>query len=545
MTELNEVRQDFIQYVRRQLVGPFGGVGEIIADPPNRRYLMGILFPRKVVSEPFFEDEGEQLEDETEAVEAKEESLFADNAVQGANDFLPSSVGLSFFTDATSFTVTASSGRYETLSGQAAKEALPKDESSVAQSPEEFDSDGAAPAKGRKSSRVWRRVPLPDELHEVNGTGSTSVWEGRAEINVRWRQLGPAALVTVTLLNSQESTGEQQTAQMWEDMLLQAGLRIDLPEGRRLLEYPAPNLASHDPEEEELRLLYRNQRTYAIGHGCSADWQREDPVSWVRSEVMPTEEVQAVAASGYSDHPVLRLSNLADDGLSESDLVSGLAQFVEGYATWTNAQHSRIPELPERMRPAAKRVLNRVDDALSRMAAGVEVLRDDRRAMRAFRLANRAMLMQMAHAAADLAGSRRPRSDEVNWPTAYQGDASWKPFQLGFFLTAVRGLVHDGHPDRDIVDLIWFPTGGGKTEAYLLLSVFEIFHRRMVHGRQGGGTTVISRYTLSLLTAQQFQRAATTTCAAEIVRREFEAELGSTAHLDRPLGRTGHDTEQA
>src|SRR6478735_9987871 len=123
MTDLTQTRDDFVAYVRRQLVGPFDGPAEIIFDPPNRRYLMGILFPRQVAFEGYVEAEGEER-DETSATDTGEESQFSDDPVSAANDFLPASQGLSFFTTAPELTVRARAAEYETLSGAVAEEAL-------------------------------------------------------------------------------------------------------------------------------------------------------------------------------------------------------------------------------------------------------------------------------------------------------------------------------------------------------------------------------------------------------------------------------------
>ena len=103
---------------------------------------------------------------------------------------------------------------------------------------------------------------------------------------------------------------------------------------------------------------------------------------------------------------------------------------------------------------------------------------------------------------------------------------SWYPFQLGFILMCLPGCTDLHHPERSdperaIADLLWFPTGGGKSEAYLGLTAYILGLRRLqgtVAGRSGEhGVAVLMRYTLRLLTLQQFQRAATLLCAMEIM----------------------------
>src|SRR5690606_37491881 len=95
----------------------------------------------------------------------------------------------------------------------------------------------------------------------------------------------------------------------------------------------------------------------------------------------------------------------------------------------------------------------------------------------------------------------------------------WRPFQLAFQLIVLDSLQDATSEERDVLDLLWFPTGGGKTEAYLALSAFEIILRRLRYGDSGGGTTVLMRYTLRLLTAQQFERCSTLVSVLEHMRK--------------------------
>jgi hypothetical protein len=527
MTALAETRADFVSYVRRQLVGPFGGPDEIIFDPPNRRYLMGILFPRQVSFAGYIENEGEQ-EDDAAASAGDDENQFSDDPVSAANDFLPASQGLSFFTTAGDLTITARAAHYQTLNGKSAEEALAAAEAHDGGPTEEQDEDPRKKSAG--STRIWRRVPLLEATISVTAedTSPKSIWDGRAEIHVRWRRYPHGNLVTITLVNGR-SSDDEHPERAWDDMLLQVSFDVAIADNGEVLEYPTVAMASHDPEEQELRLIHRKARVFAIGHGCSPEWKEVDrTVHGVRSEVMPSSVVPRVSADGDASQ-ALDVAWLADDSVSADFLVRELHAFVDPYEAWIEQIKSEVKSLDKRYAAATGPVLERLQRARDRMRDGISVFatHPDRAALiKAFRLANRAMLIQMRHSKDDLAGTRHPRSAAPNAPTTYPPGSAWRPFQLGFFLTTLRGLVDPSHKDRHVVDLIWFPTGGGKTEAYLLVAAFEIFRRRLLRGTKGAGTAVISRYTLSLLTAQQFQRTASTIAACEYLRRNTDGTLG-------------------
>ncbi|WP_073377670.1 helicase-related protein [Nocardiopsis flavescens] len=491
------VRNDLTDALRLQLVGPLSGPDEILADPPDRRYLMGTLYPQESnlcehVLEASADDHENGVDDP-----AGEESAFAESRVEDSDQWLPSSVGLSLFTDAQTLRITCRAARYRTDRTE----------------------------KGRR----WARIPLPETMLEMGpDQNEHPLWEGRAIVRVRRRPHAGARLLTITLVNghtqdaSRSGIGKSVRSD-WEHMLFQVELHVEPVDGT-LLEYPGVRLNSSDPEEEELRLQYRHVLTYAVGHGCAVheEWgdppPHDGPPPRIRTEIMPTEEVPRVGHGGDNGSPALHLSWASSTDTDPRELQRELLGFVGHYQEWYEEQTRQAGLLPAWADQPKARILGRVRRAVERMEEGVRDLCTDPHALSAFRLANQAMELQMRHSEKERAGEKRHR-DEPLPPEADPGKVrSWRPFQLGFFLLTVSGLIDTDKPDRETVDLIWFPTGGGKTEAYLLLSCFEMVLRRLRHGARGGGTAVVSRYTLSLLTTQQFQRAATSVCALEFLR---------------------------
>ncbi|MFH9817026.1 helicase-related protein [Streptomyces sp. NPDC017230] len=489
-------RQELVTYLRRQLVGPVGGDRETLDAPPDRQYLMGTLYPQEADLQRQLDVAAEELEGAGTEGRA-EDTAPATDPVPESNAWLPSSLGFSFYTDADTVEIDCSAARYETR------------------------------ARTGERGRNWQRIPLTAETHRLApGKDHVTVLDGRAELRVRRRVFGTGRLVTVALVNAAAHEPDLGKAAQWDRMLFQVELRAR-PVGGRVLQYPSVRLASRDPEEQELRLQYRHVRTHAVGHGCAVAERYDDAgeqVTELSAAVMPEAEVTGVRAAGLSGSPVLDLLHLADPAVSVDQLREELAEFAADYRAWYVGQLNA--DVPGWGREAAARVLDRIGTAVTRIESGVRTLCDPRRPelLHAFRAANRAMALQMRHTAPDLAGSRRSPREAVPHDPEPKPGATWRPFQLAFFLLAVDGTADPRHADRAVTDLIWFPTGGGKTEAYLLLAAFAIVLRR---GRpDGGGTAVLSRYTLSLLTTQQFQRAATTVCALETLRRADPAAYG-------------------
>lgn len=349
-------------------------------------------------------------------------------------------------------------------------------------------------------------------------------------------------LLTLVLRNTTISQSEREPR---EGVLYQTYFEISV-EGGSLEKYPESQrpFTDLDEEEQSLALLYRESATWGIGHGCSAGWDAEPGRSpaTIFADVMPAVQLPSVTADirDSDGNPIelsMRvLSELSDDGKGEA--WRSVENLSEEYTKWIANKRAELKDLPDKLIPIASTHLDACDACLDRIKAGIVLLHKDERIRKAFRLANIAMLLQQI---ATKQLSRRP----LQWDSSAKlvvsggeyhspweifthkqekkGLGSWRAFQIAFLLMSLEGVVNGLSPDREIVDLIWFPTGGGKTEAYLGVMAFYIFHQRLLTGEGGDlqrdGTNVLMRYTLRMLTTQQFQRAAALICAMEFLRR--------------------------
>lgn len=293
---------------------------------------------------------------------------------------------------------------------------------------------------------------------------------------------------------------------------------------------------SFDEEEASLDLLYRNKRVFATGHGTATIWDvNAEGQGWIKTEFMP---ISTVAQMDFENEDSSVPSNafemryLSDlDESSKEEKLSALKTIVDSYAKWIDGIETQAKGLGIRYKDTAQRHISECKDSLNRMYSGIETLSRENIAYAAFTLANRAMYMQRIHTAIQ---AKESYPDDVHLQNQllelnyYHAEAyhpggknpAWRPFQLAFLLMSINSIVEPTLPERNLVDLIWFPTGGGKTEAYLGLTAFTIFFRRMKYPDAADGTAVIMRYTLRLLASQQFVRASILICACEVIRKE-------------------------
>ena len=356
--------------------------------------------------------------------------------------------------------------------------------------------------------------------------------------------------LTIMLVNNKKSA----EGVMAEDCIFQVQLSLTAEEHSafRFADMHLSEPQLDDAEEENSALLYRNKKNFATGMGVSTDWNITDGVGTVRTEFFPQVEVPQMDFTLPEDAPIsneeLSMKLLSDlgEGSRETKL-DALEQLIRYYDEWIEGLEKEAEtHLDKRYAKAATRNIGHCHEAQKRMAAGLRVLRENDTAYHAFELANRAMFMQRVQARRKGSKERFPdntaygkKLEELDSLEAYRGvsdhdskgwTAYWRPFQIAFLLMDIPDIVDDASPRRDTVDLIWFPTGGGKTEAYLGLTAFTICYRRLAHtDEEAAGTTVIMRYTLRLLTTQQFNRASILICALEWMRRRApHQELGST-----------------
>lgn len=499
-----QIRDRLVEALELDLVGPWPG-HELEQERLPRRvrpsnwYLTGFLIPVDTAAEQAGDDDADdEFEADTDGSgdEATEERVAAKKA------YFPSSVGLSTLVaaDAKALTVRVRWGDY------AAAEYTPE--------PPEGE-DPVDPI------RVWQRTardehvtvvlgdkpgvlveqPLPDshglQIHTLERPVATS---GEQDIPAGTRS------VSVFLVNKRKPDSDQPDRAY--------AFQPEIAVSCELAFVPRPDLRGATADEwDELvgDLHYADTPEYATGHGIAADWEVVDGVCRVlRTRWIPKAEVEKTVTAPIAD---VELSMSALGELADGDAVrAALSPLVAHYRGWITTQQAAASSLPGKRGETAGQMLFLAGSAAKRIERGIESLATDEDALDAFRIANRAVAAAITR-----------RLDIA--------DPSWRAFQLAFILVNLSGIADPTDPNRETVDLLFFPTGGGKTEAYLGLSAFTIVLRRLrnseADGLAGGGVSVVMRYTLRLLTLDQLARAAGLVCALELEREKDPGRYGA------------------
>ena len=524
-------REDLTDILRREVLGPADGAEEVIPVAPDTRYLVGRIAPTRLTAAEPVQADGEvaaaELVDlpEGRGVPAVgEDHDTADSDGDNVEDepqkrglMIPASMGLRFQvpTDQNAFTVTASWGVYHS-----------------------FTTDQVTPS-GRKV-RAFRRTPFRETRTIATGdlTPDTTLAVDlldEVKLRVDSRVEGDRRLVEIALCNDRE-TSRRIPVDAW---MFQTELAVEAGGAEVFLPVRDPLTDDRYEPDLELRRLglqYRDRLEFAVGRTCSADWtvapgaRRATAVSttWLPISETPQTAATEIAAATLDMRVLAEAEGAA--------LEAGLRPIVDAYGEWLDGQQDQLGGLPGHLRDVAADALHDARRVHDQLGEGLRVLLTDPEAQRCFGFMNRVMADQRIHTQVAELRARDPRLGRAGARTRVLDRGakahSWRTFQLAFVLMQLPALVDPTHPHRSgelaKVELLFFPTGGGKTEAYLGLAAFAFAVRRrqgIVAGADGpvdgrAGVTVLMRYTLRLLTSQQFQRATALVCAAELARRE-------------------------
>ncbi|WP_336248664.1 DISARM system helicase DrmA [Stomatohabitans albus] len=513
------------------LLGPaLGPTEEVIGVPVRERYLIGKLAPRDT------RPDTDVIHSTNPSDASDKDDPLHDEDTTTPQSILPSSMGLTFAVPASvdTLTVQAQWGHYRRVESQDSSEPANGDAYRWVREP----------AGGNVSITLTPDTQLdpiiPDARYEdVRITGAIS----RVQPN-------DSKLVTLFLVNTHTKPHTNQD----EAWVFQPHLRVTSPTNAPIfISRPPQRDLTNDEEAHNLNMVYRNRVEFAVGHGVSvhATLAPTNPTQATALETtfLPTFEVHVTEPPGLdnTDRPAMRtmtqlkffdmahLAALATPAKRDA-LIDGLTYLVDDYDRWIQAMRGRIGNDLIGHDMSAADAYTRCLRVRDRLRAGIQVLATDDNALNAFRFTNAAMASQRIQSQLAL-NTRRGTPvdrDTIDIPK----NRSWRPFQLAFVLLSIPSLADPTHHERTgddahmIADLLWFPTGGGKTEAYLGVAAFAMAIRRLHHnlGDVDGsrGLAVIMRYTLRLLTLQQFQRASALICAMEVLRRDDPNTWGHT-----------------
>jgi hypothetical protein len=507
-----EIRNLVVMNLRRELLGPRGGVREVMSEDPASEYVTGILQPKDSTFHLFrwgrpdlqAQEVGEGEEDEFPPESEKIEPAVKMDALS-----LPKTVGLSFVIEATP---PAAIGVCITF------------------------------ARYVKAGLKWKREPInPWVIHNIEimeGRQSWSVAE-HAKLHCRMTRANTGDYHISLFLVNETPLGDNERPRT-QDLIFQPQIRVVLEKNARLKPLLGQRIA--DEEEASLALLYLNREAMARGHLCGAVWRDVDPerpwrgpgqsssltFEWpdgellgdaeraifiwpdVRTEYLPCYPVSQAEPNCIEEEfqtPEIAADELADS-FEASKLSAYLMPIVEKYRAWISSRKHLLSSLPAQLRPVASTHLHDCRLSADRIEEGINLLLKDKDMRLAFCVMNKAMAVQHIW---------KQHKSKTKTPL------KWHTFQLAFILQCIPSTVDSYHPHRNICDLLWYPTGGGKTESYLGLALFMLAFRRVRAvskgmAYEGLGTAVLSRYTLRLLTIQQFRRALGAVTALELLR---------------------------
>ena len=511
-----EVRQKIIEAIRTDLIGPREDE-EVLEENPRYAYLVGMLDAQN--DDEDYSSAGEQEVDADMAIEDGEDYTAGeedDNEPISTTRFqLPSSIGISFYvqSDLNGLNLDVCWGDYS----KSSRKYTGKDEK-------------------EHSCAVYTRIPMKETVRVVfadfiRTNDYPLVCDSNVHVHVSRIPLkGGYSLVTAYVVNKRKNP-----ANSTERLMFQVELKAHAEDGRPV--FIAEHICREILAADEF--YFAQRPILGRGRGCAAVWDKpvNGKTTSISTAFIPEYEFPGVSAAldGFDQYyfSTLTMSKKA----KKDETIGKLKTLADSYDSWitkTLSGSKRMEDQAFRER-IGNTVIGRCQDALRRIREGIHIIETDDTAFEAFCFMNCVIFLQ--NSIKNYA--KKHGTDEVVCSFTdfirQKGKSSnfgWRPFQIAFILMNLAGIVNPEHPDREIVDLLYFPTGGGKTEAYLGLMAFAIANRRLRATEDSeynldGGVTVMLRYTLRLLTTQQRDRITKMVVAAEKIRRQAYPRFGT------------------
>lgn len=496
-SEYYEARKIVKDIVKQDLLGPVFE-DEVLVEVPMQYYAMGKLYPKSQEHEILDMARGTGVETEMESY---------DTSLASTNMRNPSSMGITctLKSGVSKIKYAVSFGMYEPFNAEEVKEKGINVERWMEDAHEDtiywvrkaYSKEGTIELKDLQEIELLPDILLRGYIHKVCKKGEK--------------------IFTFVLINNREVGNDRNLVNA--NMIFQPHIKLyacNESEKNIFTTTMRQVEMTEDYELLEMDMLYSKYKCYGQGHGCSVNWgnslneETKEP-EYIESTFIPEYNLKQMKAAQIGDMSVLSMNYIIS--ANENEVIAGLKSFANTYENWISKEEKKIEEIEERHKVCANNHIANCQLALQRICNSIAILEksisDDKLVWRAFVYANEAMLLQRVQTL-----KKQKKDYKIE-------DIKWYPFQLAFFLQELTSMAEPKSEDRKLVDLLWFPTGGGKTEAYLGIAAFTIFYRRMRYGEVGEGVSVIMRYTLRLLTIQQFERASMLICACELLRKKY------------------------
>lgn len=574
--EQSEVRDEYSRRIQRLILGPGSEKisrdieEEVISENPKTRYVTGILYPEK---------DALKDDDSNDTVELEQAGDVIEDPIAVDNNFKASSMGITFYckTESPRIKACIKTAAYKRVYNKVPKPFVDVDDDIFRQLKDlknisilEFDEekksvalsgntkeeievsrDSLKKVLSKKDSKTilsdfsepvlqfmktlknlyysksfYKREPYSFEINVNVGEN------GSEKQIIRDKNKGEDLLEVfdkIQVMHGHDKSSEKIIAvtivikNLTKKPLFQSEIMISKQSNMCFCaseDVKLPDLEKLQDEDAMNIFLYRKNKTYASGHGVSACWdQKEGEVSSVFTSYIPSYEIMPTNTEN-EEVPKSVLDPANYIGKDHQEQIDKLAIFIGKYEKWVKDTEKNAGLLKDDFRKLALKNVKQCMECVTRMRETLAFLQADPAAFTAFNIANETMLLQRM-------------KDYHQKERAYKTkdysnvDFYWRPFQLAFVLNSLESVLNPKSSHRNDLDLIWVPTGGGKTEAYLFAIAAVITYRRLTRKKGYEGVTVIMRYTLRLLTSQQFERAAKMICALEYIRK-IRGDLGKT-----------------